>query len=112
MRSTWDIITAHRESFVEDSLAEGQVVILEIEVQGAMKIKEQYPDAILLFITAPSIEVLKNRLVGPWYGSAGGHRKTGCAGPWRKPRAYRSTIILLIMKKESWKTAWRRFTRS
>src|SRR5699024_2635573 len=50
--------------FVEDSLAEGQVVILEIEVQGAMKIKEQYPDAILLFITAPSIEVLKNRLVG------------------------------------------------
>ena len=29
-----------------------------------MKIKEQYPDAILLFITAPSIEVLKNRLVG------------------------------------------------
>ena len=50
--------------FVEDSLAEGQVVILEIEVQGAMKIKEQYPDAILLFITAPSIEILKNRLVG------------------------------------------------
>lgn len=49
--------------FVEDSLAEGQVVILEIEVQGAMKIKEQYPDAILLFITAPSIEILKNRLV-------------------------------------------------
>ena len=50
--------------FVEDSLDEGQVVILEIEVQGAMKIKEQYPDAILLFITAPSIEILKNRLVG------------------------------------------------
>ena len=49
--------------FVEDSLDEGQVVILEIEVQGAMKIKEQYPDAILLFITAPSIEILKNRLV-------------------------------------------------
>lgn len=46
--------------FVEDSLNEGQVVILEIEVQGAMKIKEQYPDAILLFITAPSIEILKN----------------------------------------------------
>ena len=39
-------------------------MILEIEVQGAMKIKEQYPDAILLFITAPSIEVLKNRLIG------------------------------------------------
>ena len=50
--------------FVEDGLKEGQVVILEIEVQGAMKIKQQYPDAVLLFITAPSIEVLKNRLVG------------------------------------------------
>ncbi|MCI6858341.1 MAG: guanylate kinase [Eubacterium sp.] len=50
--------------FVEDELAAGNVVILEIEVQGAMKIKEQYPDAILLFITAPSIEVLKQRLIG------------------------------------------------
>lgn len=50
--------------FVEDGLNEGQVVILEIEVQGAMKIKQQYPDAVLLFITAPSIEVLKNRLMG------------------------------------------------
>ena len=39
-------------------------MILEIEVQGAMKIKEQYPEAILLFITAPSIDVLKNRLIG------------------------------------------------
>ena len=39
--------------FVEDELAAGHVVILEIEVQGAMKIKEQYPEAILLFITAP-----------------------------------------------------------
>lgn len=50
--------------YVEDNLAQGRVVILEIEVQGAMKIKEQYPDAILLFITAPSIDILKNRLVG------------------------------------------------
>ena len=51
-------------SFVEEELALGHVVILEIEVQGAMKIREQYPDAILVFITAPSVEVLKNRLVG------------------------------------------------
>ena len=50
--------------YVEDELSAGHVVILEIEVQGAMKIKAQYPDAILLFITAPSVEVLKNRLVG------------------------------------------------
>lgn len=50
--------------FVEDELAAGHTVILEIEVQGAMKIKEQYPDAILLFITAPSAKVLKGRLAG------------------------------------------------
>ena len=56
--------TRQPRKFVEDELEAGHVVILEIEVQGAMKIKEQYPDAILLFITAPSIEVLKNRLIG------------------------------------------------
>ena len=50
--------------FVEDELAAGHVVILEIEVQGAMKIKEQYPDALLLFISAPSVDVLKKRLIG------------------------------------------------
>ena len=50
--------------FVEDKLAAGENVILEIEVQGAMNIKKQYPDAILIFITAPSAEVLKDRLVG------------------------------------------------
>lgn len=50
--------------FVEDELAAGHVVILEIEVQGAMKIKEQYEDAVLLFITAPSAETLKKRLEG------------------------------------------------
>lgn len=50
--------------FVEDELDQGNVVILEIEVQGAMKIKEQYPDAVLIFITAPSAQDLKERLAG------------------------------------------------
>ncbi len=48
--------------FVEERLAEGQVVLLEIEVQGAIKVKEQYPDALLLFITASSADILRNRL--------------------------------------------------
>ncbi len=50
--------------FVEDEMAKGNDVILEIEVQGAMNIKSQYPEAILIFITAPSIATLKERLAG------------------------------------------------
>ena len=52
------------KKFVEDELAKGKNVILEIEVQGAMHIKEQYPDAVLIFITAPNAETLKERLEG------------------------------------------------
>lgn len=51
-------------AFVEKELASGHNVILEIEVQGALNIKRQYPDAILIFITAPSVEALKARLIG------------------------------------------------
>lgn len=51
-------------AFVEDALLEGKNVILEIEVQGALNIKKQYPDAILLFIAPPSATILKERLIG------------------------------------------------
>ena len=39
-------------------------MILEIEIQGALNIKSQFPDALLLFIAPPSADVLKARLVG------------------------------------------------
>ena len=42
----------------------GRDVILEIEIQGAMKVKEQFPNAILLFVMTPSIAELHQRLVG------------------------------------------------
>ncbi|MBO4864547.1 MAG: guanylate kinase [Eubacterium sp.] len=48
--------------FVEQEIAEGRNVILEIEVQGAMNIKAQYPDAILIFIATKDIETLEARL--------------------------------------------------
>ena len=47
---------------VEDKLAEGKDVILEIEVQGAMKIKQSCPEAVFVFILPPSVETLKERL--------------------------------------------------
>lgn len=51
-------------AFVEQQLAEGNNVILEIEVEGALQIKKQYPNAILIFISAASAEELKDRLTG------------------------------------------------
>lgn len=50
--------------FVEDEIANGKNVILEIEVQGAMNIKSQYPNAILIFISTKDIETLHERLAG------------------------------------------------
>lgn len=47
---------------VEDMLNEGKHVILEIEVQGAMKIKEKCPDAKFIFILPPSLKELRRRL--------------------------------------------------
>lgn len=50
--------------YVEDELEKGNNVILEIEVQGAMRVKEQYPDAVLIFLTAPTAKTLQQRLEG------------------------------------------------
>ena len=91
--------------FVESELAAGHVVILEIEVQGAMKVKEQYPDAILLFITAPSVEVLKNRLVGRGTESPGS-LKNGCAGLQKRQKILINTNILSVMRKAGWRNVW------
>ncbi len=50
--------------YVEEQLAAGKNVILEIEIQGALKIKEKYPEAMLIFVVPPSAEALKQRLIG------------------------------------------------
>ena len=50
------------KDYVEKNLAEGRNVILEIEIQGALKIKKQYPGALLLFVMPPDAEELKHRL--------------------------------------------------
>ena len=51
------------KSFVEQELDEGRSVILEIDVQGAMRVKAAYPDAVLIFIAPPSMSELKSRLI-------------------------------------------------
>lgn len=52
------------KDYVMNQLEDGKDVILEIEIQGALKVKEKYPDTLLLFVTPPSAEELKKRLVG------------------------------------------------
>lgn len=49
---------------IEQRLNEGKDVVLEIEVQGAMKVRAAFPDAVLIFNLPPSLEELKNRLTG------------------------------------------------
>ena len=51
-------------AYVEEQLEAGKDVILEIEIQGALKVKEKFPDTLLLFVTPPSAKELKNRLIG------------------------------------------------
>ena len=49
---------------IEEKLCNGIDVILEIEVQGALKVKEVVPEAICIFIMPPTMKELKKRLVG------------------------------------------------
>ena len=51
-------------SYVEEQMAAGRDVILEIEIQGALEVKKKFPDTLLLFVTPPSAEVLEERLRG------------------------------------------------
>lgn len=50
--------------FVDRTLAGGKDVILEIEVQGALKVKKNFPKAIFIFLLPPSLDELKQRITG------------------------------------------------
>ena len=52
------------KSYVMEQLEAGKNVILEIEIQGALKVKEKFPDTLLLFVTPPSAAELEHRLRG------------------------------------------------
>lgn len=49
---------------VDKAMAEGRVVILEIDVQGALQVRKQRPEAIMIFILPPKKEVLLERING------------------------------------------------
>ena len=50
------------KSFVNDQLEKDNSIVFELDVKGALKIKNEYPDAISIFIMPPSLEELKIRL--------------------------------------------------
>jgi guanylate kinase len=49
-------------SYIEQKLSEGKEVIIEIEVQGALQVRERMPDAVFIFIVPPSKKALEDRL--------------------------------------------------
>lgn len=49
-------------SYVNKTMEEGNDVILEIDIQGALKVKNKYPDGVFIFIMPPTMDELKNRI--------------------------------------------------
>jgi guanylate kinase len=64
----WAPFVDHRSgtprAFVEESLAAGRDIILEIDVKGAEQVRKEVPDAVLIFLAPPSMDELERRLRG------------------------------------------------
>lgn len=52
------------KSYIDATLAAGKDVLLEIEVQGAVQVKEKMPEGAYIFLTPPDLQALKDRLIG------------------------------------------------
>ncbi|MET3617364.1 guanylate kinase [Peptoniphilus olsenii] len=51
------------KKFVFDEIDKGEIVLLEIDVQGALQVKKKYKDAVFVFLIPPTMDELKSRLV-------------------------------------------------
>ncbi|MGO3590967.1 guanylate kinase [Leuconostoc falkenbergense] len=59
------------KSFIDQTLASGRDVFLEIDVQGALQVKSKMPEGIYIFLTPPDLTNLRSRLVGRGTDSSG-----------------------------------------
>jgi len=50
--------------YIEHQISQGKIILLDIEVVGALQVKEKLPDAVLIFLAPPSMEELRRRLEG------------------------------------------------
>lgn len=51
------------KNFVQEALKEGRDIILEIDINGARQVRKNFEDAVYIFLTPPSFDELKNRLI-------------------------------------------------
>lgn len=51
------------KKFVFDEIEKGEIVLLEIDVQGALQVKKKYKEAVFIFLIPPTMDELKSRLV-------------------------------------------------
>lgn len=80
---------------VEAMLDEGKDVILEIEAQGALKVKEMLPETVLIFIVPPSMAELKRRLVSRGRETEAQIKKRLDAAKWEFEQAFKYNYVVV-----------------
>ncbi|MCS1351401.1 guanylate kinase [Mechercharimyces sp. CAU 1602] len=81
--------------FVEERLAQGENVLLEIEVQGALQVKEKFPDAVFIFLMPPSLDTLRERIQGRGTEDEEGltHRLEAARGEMNQVQQYDYAVV-------------------
>lgn len=80
---------------VEERLSRGEDVIMDIEVQGALQIKERCPDAVLIFLVAKDFSVVESRLRGRGDTSEEDIKKRLQQAKWEYTQAHNYHYIVL-----------------
>ena len=83
------------KSAISELLNEGKDVLLEIEPQGALQVKNLFPEAVMIFLVPPSMSELKTRLVNRGRESNEEIEKRLNAAKWELEQAYKYTTLIV-----------------